>query len=66
MNDDSVKTVVDWGAGGVSFAVIMGFLPYIASMLTIVWFVIRIWESPTARRLLRAVCARCAAWWDAK
>lgn len=60
------KTVLDYMAGGLTAAVLLGWLPNIAAILTIVYMVIRIWESQTARRLLRAVCARCAAWWDAK
>ena len=60
------KTVLDYLAGGVTFAAVMGFVAQATTVLALIWFVIRIWESPTARRLLRAVCERCAAWWDGK
>jgi len=60
----SVKQAGDWLAGGITLAVIIGWLPTIASLLTIVYMTIRIWESATVRRLLRAVCNDCAAWWE--
>jgi uncharacterized membrane-anchored protein len=60
------KNVIDYIAGGTTFAAVIGILPHIATALTVVWFIIRIWESPTARRLLRAVCTRCADWWEAR
>jgi sorbitol-specific phosphotransferase system component IIC len=67
MNQDTianVKQAGDWLAGGITIAVIIGWLPTIASLLTIVYMTIRIWESATVRRLLRAVCTDCAAWWE--
>jgi hypothetical protein len=64
VNGDTLKTAGDWAAGGITVAVIVGWLPTIASGLTIIYMTIRIWETPTSRRLLRAVCARCAEWWE--
>lgn len=64
MNQETVKQAGDWFFGGITVAVIIGWLPTIASGLTIVYMTIRIWESVTCRRLLKAVCANCAAWWD--
>lgn len=64
MNHETAKTAGDLFFGGITVAVIIGWLPTIASALTIVYMTIRIWESVTCRRLLKAVCAKCAAWWD--
>lgn len=58
------KAALDYVAGGVTLATLVGWLPHIAAALTAVYMLMRIWESPTSRRLLRAVCARCAAWWE--
>ena len=59
------KLALDWAAGGITVATIIGWLPNIAAALTAVYMLTRIWESATCRRLLRAVCARCAEWWEA-
>lgn len=64
MNQDTAKHVGDWFFGGITVAVIIGWLPVIASALTVVYMALRIWETRTARRLLKAVCASCAAWWE--
>ena len=63
---ESDKTALDWIAGGVTAATVFGWLPSIVAVLTLVYMVIRIFETQTVRRLIRAVCARCAAWWEAK
>ena len=63
---ESDKTALDWIAGGVTAATVFGWLPNIVAVLTLVYMLIRIFETQTVRRLLRAVCARCAAWWEPK
>ncbi|MGE5537339.1 MAG: hypothetical protein ACM30I_01885 [Gemmatimonas sp.] len=65
MNHDTAKHAADWAAGGITLAVIVQWLPPVAAAVTIIYTLIRIWETQTARRLLRAVCERCAAWWEA-
>ena len=63
---ESDKTALDWLAGGVTAATFFGWLPNIVAVLTLVYMLIRIFETQTVRRLIRAVCARCASWWEAK
>ena len=63
---ESDKTALDWIAGGVTAATFFGWLPNIVAVLTLVYMLIRIFETQTVRRLIRAVCARCATWWEAK
>ncbi len=64
MNDEHVKNVVDVAAGGVTIAAFAGWITPVAAAVTLIYTLIRIWESPTGRRLLRAVCAKCADWWE--
>ncbi len=59
------KIALDYAAGGITVATIIGWLPNMAAAATFVYMLIRIWESATCRRLLRAVCARCAEWLEA-
>lgn len=58
------KVIADWAVGGVALATLLGWLPSIAAAVTIAYTLVRLWETKTVRRLLKAVCARCAAWWD--
>lgn len=64
MNNETAKQVADWGAGGITAATLFGYMPQIAALFTAAYMLVRLWESDTVRRLLRAVCARCAAWWE--
>lgn len=64
MSVEHIKNAADVTAGTITVAVIIGWLPYFAAGATIIYTLIRIWETRTCRRLLRAVCERCAAWWD--
>ena len=64
--DEQTKTALDYVAGGVTAATFFGWLPNIVAVLTLVYMLIRIFETQTVRRLIRAVCARCASWWEAK
>ena len=60
----AVKQTGDWLAGGITFATVMGWMPSIAALVTAIYTAVRIWETATVRRLLKAICARCAAWWE--
>lgn len=64
--DEQTKTALDYVAGGVTAATFFGWLPNIVALLTLVYMVIRLFETQTVRRLLRACCSRCAAWWETK
>ena len=50
MNEEA-KTVVDAVAVSGTVATMAGWLPPLASALTIVWLSIRIWESDTVQRM---------------
>jgi adenine/guanine phosphoribosyltransferase-like PRPP-binding protein len=58
------KIALDWLAGGATLGALVGMIPQITAVVTLIYVVSRLWEGPTVRRLLRAICARCAAWWD--
>lgn len=60
----TAKYVADGAAATVTVATVMGWMPQIAAFFTAFYMIVRIWETQTARRLLKAVCARCAAWWE--
>lgn len=62
--NEHFKTAADVTAGTVTLAAFLGYLPAIAAAITIVYTLVRLWETATCRRLLRAVCERCAAWWE--
>lgn len=62
--DEGLKNAVDVAAVGVTVGTIVGLLPAVAAFFTALYMVIRIWESPTGRRILRAVCKSCADWWE--
>ncbi len=49
MND---KTPIDVTAGMVAFGTVMEVLPAIASLFTIVWMALRIWETETVKKLI--------------
>lgn len=42
---------VDAGAVGVTVAAVAGWLPAISAALSIVWLLLRIWESDTVQKL---------------
>lgn len=50
---EDAKTVVDGLAVGGTVATLAGWLPPIASLLTILWLSIRIWESDTVQKLVK-------------
>ena len=49
---EDAKTVVDGLAVGGTVATLAGWLPPFASLLTIIWLSIRIWESDTVQRFI--------------
>jgi hypothetical protein len=50
---EEAKTVVDAFAVGGTVGTLVGWLPPIASMLTIVWLGLRIWESDTVQAFVK-------------
>jgi chromate transport protein ChrA len=50
---EDAKTVIDGLAVGGTVATLAGWLPPVASLLTIVWLSIRIWESDTVQGLVK-------------
>ena len=48
---EDAKTVLDGFAVGGTVATLAGWLPPVASLLTIVWLSIRIWESDTVQKM---------------
>ncbi len=57
MNHDHIehlKHVADAGAALVALGTISAFLPPLASLFTIIWLAIRIYESRTVQRFLTA------------
>jgi len=50
---EDAKTVVDGFAVGGTIATLAGWLPPLASLLTIMWLSIRIWESDTVQKLVK-------------
>lgn len=48
---EDAKTVIDGFAVGGTVATLAGWLPPVASLLTIVWLSIRIWESDTIQKM---------------
>ena len=47
------KTFIDWGAVVISAGAMFEFLPAVASLLSVIWLLLRIWESDTVQRALR-------------
>ncbi len=48
---EETKEVMDIAAGTTAVATLAAWLPPVASLFTIVWFGIRIWESDTVQQL---------------
>ena len=51
--DDHTKHVIDWTSIGVAFGSLVQILPSIAAALSIVWSVIRIYETKTVQGWLK-------------
>jgi hypothetical protein len=52
---NEAKTVADAAAVVTTVGTMMEFLPALASVFTIIWLGIRIWESPTVQNLVGKV-----------
>lgn len=50
--DEHTKHVIDWTSIGVAFGSLVQILPSIAAALSIIWSVIRIYETKTVQRWL--------------
>jgi len=50
---EDAKTVVEGYAVGGTIETLAGWLPPVASLLTILWLSIRIWESDTVQKLVK-------------
>ena len=50
--DDATKDIVDIAAASTALATLAAWLPPAASLLTIVWMCLRIFESDTVKNLL--------------
>tara|TARA_R110002096_G_scaffold805_3_gene4461 strand:- start:843 stop:1010 length:168 start_codon:yes stop_codon:yes gene_type:complete len=49
--EEEAKTIVDSLAVGGTVAALAGWLPSVASLFTIIWLSLRIWESDTVKKL---------------
>jgi TctA family transporter len=56
--NEHTKHVLDAGAIGTTLGALLGWLPHIAAALSIVWTLIRIIETDTAKRLIQWVKER--------
>ena len=50
---EEAKTVMDSLAVGGTVATLAGWLPSVASLFTIVWLALRIWESDTVQKTVK-------------
>jgi len=50
---EEAKTVMDSLAVGGTVATLAGWLPSVASLFTIVWLALRIWESDTVQKIFK-------------
>lgn len=48
---DDVKQILDWTSVGAAVGALLKLLPDVASILTVVWLGLRIWESETVKEL---------------
>ena len=51
--EEEAKTIVDSIAVGGTVATLAGWLPSVASLFTIIWLSLRIWESETVKKLFK-------------
>lgn len=49
---EDIKQVLDTASIGTMIAAIVGWLPHISALLTVVWMALRIYETKTVQRLL--------------
>lgn len=48
---EEVKHILDWTSVGTGIGAFFNILPDVASLLTVVWLGLRVWESDTVREL---------------
>ena len=46
------KNLIDWGAVIISAGAMFEYLPAVASLLSVIWLLLRIWESETVQRVV--------------
>lgn len=46
------KSFIDWGAVSIAAATLFEFLPAFASLLSVIWLALRIYETDTVQRIL--------------
>ena len=51
--EEESKTIVDSLAVGGAVATLVGWLPSVASLFTIIWLALRIWESDTVQKIVK-------------
>jgi hypothetical protein len=51
--NDHTKSVIDWTSVGVAFGSLLQILPSIAAALSILWTIIRIYETKTVQNWLK-------------
>lgn len=60
MNPDHMKTAVDGAALGVTLGTVAQWLPAVAAIFSIVWTVIRIWETQTIQNFIKKRTTKCS------
>jgi chromate transport protein ChrA len=53
--EEEAKTVMDSLAVGGTVATLAGWLPSVASLFTIIWLSLRIWESDTVQKTVKRI-----------
>jgi sorbitol-specific phosphotransferase system component IIC len=53
INPEPVKTIMDVAAGGTAFGALLGLLPPIAALLSILYTLVRLWETKTVQRFVK-------------
>jgi len=55
MTNDGYHRAADWAAGAITVGTLLGALPHIAAALSVVWGLIRIFETRTVQRAARCL-----------
>ena len=53
MDSEPIKTVMDVAATGTAFGALLGLLPPIAALLSILYTLVRLWETKTVQRFVK-------------
>lgn len=51
--DNETKTIIDVGAGGVTLGAFFNWLPEATALASLVWVLIRIYETDTVQKLIK-------------